>query len=45
MASRQFWAGALFSTSQLEEVAAPAPANDERHMLARDIAGVLGGVS
>lgn len=33
--------GSLFSTSQLREVAAAATANDEYHMLARDIASVL----
>lgn len=37
----EIWVGALFSTSQLKEVAAAATANDEYHMLARDIASVL----
>lgn len=41
MASRQIWVGALFSTTELKEVAAAATANDEHHMLARDIASVL----
>lgn len=37
----EIWVGALFSTSQLKEVAAAATANDEYHMLARDTASVL----
>lgn len=41
----EIWVGALFSTSQLKEVAAAATANDEYHMLARDIASVLCCVS
>lgn len=37
----EIWVGALFSTSQLKEVAAAATANDEYHMLVRDTASEL----
>lgn len=37
----EIWVEALFSTSQLKEVAAAATANDEYHMLAGDIASML----